>query len=456
MLLLLVLSKVLSGTRTVAAVWLVDYLVNAAWLVPAVLVAAMAAAGMMRRMRPEVGHRMWVGALLLAAVLPGCRIAQWPRLWWGHASAAGGHVRVEMLAGVAQGAGRLRLAPALMAVLLAVYAGTLVYFMARLAWGLWRTRRMRREAVPAQLSKDAQARWDALRARMGGAEAELLLSASVAGPVVVGVWRRLLLVPRDFFTSVDACDLDAALAHELAHLRRGDYAKNLVYSVLMIVMAWHPCAWLLQKRIAESREMVCDAMAARVVAGRKKYAQSLLRLAMAMPAGLNAGVLPAVGIFDGNTLERRVVEMMDKRKELSGAARLAAVAGAVLLGSALCASAVGMRVDVAAGVPAADTAGTPKLLHVSAAVMAGNILSRPDPIYPAKAKADHVQGTCTMAMIVSKEGIPRNVRVVKSVRGDLDESSLAAVRQWRYKPYLLNGDPVAVATTVNITYTLGN
>jgi TonB family protein len=447
-----------AAMRAAAVVWLVDYLVNAAWLVPAVLAAAMAAAGMMRRMRPEAGHRVWVGALGLAVVLPGCRIAQWPRLWWSHANTAGGHVRVEIVPGVAQGGAGLRLAPALIAVLLAVYAGTAVYFAARLAWGLWRTRRMRREAVPAQLREDAQARWDALRARMGGAEAELLLSASVAGPVVVGVWHRTLLVPRDFFTAVEACDQDAALAHELAHVRRVDYAKNLGYSALMIVMAWHPCAWLLHKRIAQSREMVCDAMAARVLAGRKKYAQSLLRLAMAMPAGLNAGALPAVGIFDGNTLERRVVAMMDKRKELSGAARLAVVAGAVLLGGALCASAAGMRVDVAAGLPAADSAGPPKLIHVSSSVMAGNIVSKPEPKYPAKAKADHdtVDGTCVLGATINKEGQTTRVHVVKSLRKDYDESAMTAVRQWRYKPYLLNGEPVAVQTTVNITYTLGN
>jgi TonB family protein len=319
---------------------------------------------------------------------------------------------------------------------------------------MWRTRRMRREAVPARLSEEARARWDALRACMGGAEAELLLSASVAGPVVVG--RRSLLVPRDFFTAVDACDRDAGLAHELAHLRRGDYAKNLVYTALMIVMAWHPCAWLLQKRIAQSRELVCDAMAARVLAGRVKYAQSLLRLAMAMPASLNAGALPAVGMFDGNTLERRVVAMMDKWKELNGAARLGAVAGPVLLGGALCASAVEMRVDVAAGVPASDLAGTPKVIQVSSSVMAVHILSRPDPIYPAKARADHVQGRCILAVVMNKQGVPQQVHVVKSVRGDVDASALEAVRQWRYKPYLLNGFPVAVETTINITYSLAN
>ena len=285
---------------------------------------------------------------------------------------------------------------------------------------------------------------------MGGVEAELQVSASVAGPVVVGVRRRLLLVPFGFFDRVEACDRDAALAHELAHVRRRDYAKNLGYSALGVLVAYHPCAWLLQKRIAGSREMVCDAMAARALEGRKKYAQSLLRLAMAMPDGLHGRAMPAVGIFDGNTLERRVIAMMGKQKELKGAARLAAVAGAVLLGGALCASAIGMRVDVGAAAP------VPAVIHVRSEIMAGNIESRVNPKYPAKAKAEHVQGTCTLGLIIDKEGKPTHVHVVKNVREDIDQSALTAVKQWRWKPYLLNGEPVAVDSTVNVTYSLVN
>jgi TonB family protein len=115
-----------------------------------------------------------------------------------------------------------------------------------------------------------------------------------------------------------------------------------------------------------------------------------------------------------------------------------------------------MRVDVAAGVPASDLAGTPKVIQVSSSVMAVHILSRSDPIYPAKARADHVQGRCILAVVMNKQGVPEQVHVVKSVRGDVDASALEAVRQWRYKPYLLNGFPAAVETTINITYSLAN
>ena len=438
-------------------VWVVDYVLNSAWQLPVLLAVALVCAWMMRRMGAEAGHRVWVGAVLLSVVLPGCRLGMLPTAWWKHgAAAAGGHVQVTILPGVVGGGG-LRLGPGVMAGLLAAYAGTVVYFAARLAWGLWQTRRIRREAPLVELCEQERARWESLRARMGGAETELRWSASIEGPMVVGVWRRALLVPRGFFIRVEGRDIDAALAHELAHLRRGDFARNLAYTALTVLVAYHPCTWLLRRRLAESREMVCDAMAAQVLEGSRKYAQSLLRLALAMPAGLHAGALPAVGIFDGNTLERRVVQMMDKRRQVKGAARLAAVAGAVLLGGAVCASAVGMRVDVAAGAPVAAEAGkAPSKIKVSPGVMAANIETKAEPKYPEKAKADHVQGRCTLGVTIDEEGVPTDLKVVKSVREDVDESALNAVQQWRWKPYLLNGNPIAVETTVNITYTLGN
>jgi outer membrane biosynthesis protein TonB len=48
-----------------------------------------------------------------------------------------------------------------------------------------------------------------------------------------------------------------------------------------------------------------------------------------------------------------------------------------------------------------------------------------------------------------------NIQVKQSVRDDLDESAVTAVRQWRWKPFLLNGNPVAVDSTVTINYSLG-
>jgi len=446
------------ATVTVA-VWVVDYLLNSAWQLPLVYVVASLAARGLRRMGAEVGHRVWVAALLLSVVLPGCRFREWPQAWWKEAAgAAGGHVQVAFLpGGVGVGSG-LRFPPALQAALLVAYAGTVVYFAARLAWGWWRTVRLRNEAHIAELPDAVQARWRELRSRVGGVQAELCVSASVDGPLVVGVRRHALLVPLNFFTRVAPLDVYTALAHELAHLQRGDFAKNLAYTALAVPVAYHPCVGLLRRRVAESREMVCDGVAAQLLDGRRQYAQSLLRLALAMPAVVRGSALPAVGILDGNTdntLEQRVVHMMSKHKELHGAARLAVVAGAVLLGGATCVLAVEMRVGVGAA-PTAAAAEKPRTVKVASSVMAGNIETKVMPEYPAKAKADHdtVNGTVTLGATINKDGEITDLHLVKSLRKDYDESALTAVQKWRWKPYLLNGEPVAVETEVHVTYSL--
>jgi protein TonB len=93
-------------------------------------------------------------------------------------------------------------------------------------------------------------------------------------------------------------------------------------------------------------------------------------------------------------------------------------------------------------------------IAVSRGVMAGNIVSKPDPTYPAIAKAARIQGTVILSATISKTGTIENLTVVSGPQM-LAQAALDAVRNWRYRPYLLNGEPVEVQTTVNVTFTLG-
>ncbi len=118
--------------------------------------------------------------------------------------------------------------------------------------------------------------------RFGVTAPEIHCSAETRGPVVLGLRRALLLVPEGFFAPDGSEDARAALAHECAHIARRDYAKNLFYEYAAAVVSYHPACWLMRRRIAETRELVCDEMAAGAVGGRPEYAASLLRLATAM------------------------------------------------------------------------------------------------------------------------------------------------------------------------------
>jgi len=258
---------------------------------------------------------------------------------------------------------------------------------------------------------------------------------------------------------VDHNDLDALFAHEFAHMRRRDFAKNLLYELLSLPIAWHPLLWLTRSRLAESREMVCDAMAAKAVAGREGYARSLLRLATLLVDGTPARTLHAIGIFDANIFERRIMNLTEKHVEIRGRRRLAITVACAAVAILTCASALALRMEVAgpASASAAQSsaqAGNDKTLRVSPEVMSGQKISGPNPIYPPQAKADKVQGPVILSLKINKDGEPVNIIVKKGVRADLDESAVTAVQQWRWKPFLLNGDPTDVKTTVTVNYSL--
>jgi len=92
-------------------------------------------------------------------------------------------------------------------------------------------------------------------------------------------------------------------------------------------------------------------------------------------------------------------------------------------------------------------------VRISSLVMSTPV-SRTDPVYPAIAKATGTQGTVVLQAVISKTGTIENLRVV-SGPPLLQQAALDAVKQWRYRPYLLNGEPIEVETTVNVVFTLG-
>jgi protein TonB len=82
------------------------------------------------------------------------------------------------------------------------------------------------------------------------------------------------------------------------------------------------------------------------------------------------------------------------------------------------------------------------------------LLQKTIPLYPPIAKAARVSGTVVLQATISKSGTIENLRVI-SGPAMLQQSALDAVKSWRYRPYLLNNEPVEVETTVNVVFSLG-
>lgn len=97
-------------------------------------------------------------------------------------------------------------------------------------------------------------------------------------------------------------------------------------------------------------------------------------------------------------------------------------------------------------------AATPTTVNITSGVAAGMLLQKTIPLYPAIAKSARVSGTVVLQATISKTGTIENLRVITGP-AMLQQSALDAVRSWRYRPYQLNGTPVAVDTTVNVVFT---
>jgi protein TonB len=86
-------------------------------------------------------------------------------------------------------------------------------------------------------------------------------------------------------------------------------------------------------------------------------------------------------------------------------------------------------------------------------VQAANLIHQVNPVYPPLARQARVQGVVVLEAVISKEGSIESL-VVVSGHPLLNQAAVDAVKQWKYRPTMLNGDPVEVITTVTVTFTL--
>src|SRR5207302_4302270 len=181
---------------------------------------------------------------------------------------------------------RAALEPALPWVVLVWFGGVVVLSL-RLASGWLVTRQLGRvgtASVPDSC-REAVARL-AARLRISR-PVRVLQSAVVQVPAVMGWLRPVILLPASALTGLTPLQLDALLAHELAHIRRYDYLVNLLQSAIETLLFYHPVVWWVSRRVRDEREHCCDDLAVAVCGDAHCYATALLgmeRLRNPMPA----------------------------------------------------------------------------------------------------------------------------------------------------------------------------
>lgn len=176
-------------------------------------------------------------------------------------------------------------------------------------------------------------------------------------------------------------------------------------------------------------------------AGAEKYAAASLKEAQTAQAALDAELKEQEGKF---------IKSYDRARELAAAAKTAAEKAAT--------DATSGRERAEAEEARRARAAAARREKLAKAVRVGGQIRPPirlndvPPVYPAIAQSARVQGDVVIEATIDEEGKVADARVVKSVPL-LDQAALDAVRQWQYRPSLLNGVPTAVVTTVTVKFT---
>ena len=433
-----------------------------------------------------------------------------------------------------------------------------VVLLASRLMGSWRrVRRIRRDATPLETSP-----WpDVVRAlsqRLGVTRAVALLrSTAVDVPSVIGWLRPMIVVPASALAHLSPAELEAILAHELAHIRRGDYLVNALQCVVEILLFYHPAVWWVSRQIRREREHCCDDVAVTVATDRVTFANALATLEELQPKApafalrATGGDLltrirrllhpepPTHSKFSGGfvmaiafgvllvavtVLDPVAQTMQPDRGRLVGSVR--DQQGGVIPGATVSVSmpgetnpsttvsnargefviadlpagpyelwvsltgfrTAGVKARVQAGrdsvvivdlqlgtlaetltvaaappAPGMTTATPPRVQKgrdvPPTPIRVGGDITEPKkifhvaPVYPPEAAAARVEGQVIIAATIGTDGTVTFARVVSSLPM-LDEAALAAVRQWRFTPTLLNRVPMAVTMTVAVNFTL--
>jgi hypothetical protein len=168
-----------------------------------------------------------------------------------------------------------------------------------MAFSWWLVQRLRRAAhMPVASFVGDRVRVLASRLRVSRA-VRVVQSTAVQVPAVVGWMRPVILLPVSALTGLSAPQLDAILAHELAHVRRHDFAVNLLQTAAEILLFYHPACWWISRRVRAERELCCDDVAVSLCGDRLLYATALADL-----ESLRAEPTLALAATDGPLLQR--------------------------------------------------------------------------------------------------------------------------------------------------------
>ena len=314
---------------------------------------------------------------------------------------------------------------------------------------------------------------------LGLARVPLLLQSTCAAviPITWGVRRPRVLLPSSALEWSDE-RLWAVLAHEFAHVRRGDWLVHVLAQIVCAVYWFHPLFWIAEHGLCRESEQAADDDVLRLGLKGSNYAAHLLAIVRASRTSVSARA-PMVAMARRSQLESRVAALLSACTNRSPVARrTVVVATVVTVAAALPLAAMtnrGVAVDVAVrtlNLPQVISTFSPQergslaptvrlVRTVQARAATDRTLVPPaiaeytsPPLYSDEARRRSVEGIVSIGVSVDLAGRLIRASVVKGLGFGLDQNALVAVRQWRFSAGTADGTPMAMDAEIDVEFSL--
>ena len=279
----------------------------------------------------------------------------------------------------------------------------------------------------------------------------LRLVDSLQSPVTMGMLKPFILLPTSLVSGMPAPMIEALLVHELAHIRRHDYAINFIQNLIELILFYHPAVWWLSKNIRTEREYIADEIASQVLAQPRQLALALKELEAFQ---FHSSQL-SIAAHGGHLMSRisRLVKPEVKSSNWKAALLVVGLGAVCFTAGAQHQEAVpASKPSQSLGIESNDK----KVIIASKMIKARVDFSNNDckPNYPAKSRRFDEQGVTSLVVGVDKEGSIYQVEVMKSSGHEsLDEAVVSKLLSGtcKVKPTMVNN--VSFADVLRIEYT---
>ena len=300
---------------------------------------------------------------------------------------------------------------------LPIWSCGVLLFALRLVWASRQISALRRQAKPAEGPVGAMVA-DLQRRMKLAPPVRVTISAVADCPSVVGWIKPVVLLPAATIAGLTPQQLEAVLAHELAHILRYDYVVNMLQTVVETLLFYHPAVWWASARIRQERELCCDDLAVDSCGDALAYARALTRLERLRTATPRLALSGA-----GGPLLYRIQRLAGEAGWQRGPSKLP---GILALSLGLICFAV--NIEWARGQQQAEPLEEP---GVRVDLQGARVIHRDAVEYPEAAIAKGIQGAVVVEATLDADGVVGDARVL-SGPPELRKAALQSVLEWHF------------------------